>query len=135
MNLLLDTHALLWALGNDPRLGQQARDQIADPLNTVAVSVVSLWEIVLKVRIGKLRADVRRILAAIPAAGYQNLPIRPEHLMALEALPLFPDHRDPFDHLLIAQAIEDTLMFVSEDDRADRYRVQRLSCSDRATDR
>jgi PIN domain nuclease of toxin-antitoxin system len=129
VNLLLDTHALLWALANDPRLGARTRDHIADPENAVFVSVASLWEIALKVRVGKLRADVRRILATLPLAQYQTLAISPEHVITLSGLPQFDDHKDPFDHLLVAQAIADDLLFVSEDRNADRYGVRRIACS------
>lgn len=129
MKLLLDTHALLWALGNDPRLGACARDHIADPENEILASVVSLWEIALKVRIGKLRADVSRIVASLPLAQYQTLAIQPEHLVTLGRLPRFEDHKDPFDHLLIAQALFTGAIFVSEDRNSDRYRVNRLACS------
>jgi PIN domain nuclease of toxin-antitoxin system len=135
MNLLLDTHALLWALSNDARLGAHARGVIGDPENQVFVSVVSLWEIALKIRIGKLTADLRRIVATMPATGYQLLAIEPRHLVALETVPNFPDHRDPFDHLLIAQAIVDGHALVSEDQNVARYPVQRIRCSDQAAGR
>ncbi len=130
MKLLLDTHALLWALGNDARLGEQARGLIGDPENDVLASAASLWEIALKIRIGKLTADLRRILAALPAARYRLLAIEPRHLVALGAVPSFPDHRDPFDHLLIAQSIADGLVLVSENRNIARYPVPRIPCSD-----
>lgn len=92
MKLLLDTHALLWLLADDARLGQQARGRIADPDNVVLVSAVSLWEIVVKVRVGKLVADIGEIVAAIERQGFATLPIEPKHLEALASLPLHADH-------------------------------------------
>ena len=120
MKLLLDTHTLLWWLSDDAPLGPRARALIEDPANTILVSIVSLWEIAVKRRIGKLDADLGEIIDAIPQEGFALLPIAPAHLVALVNLPMH--HRDPFDHLLIAQAmIEDAAFvsaaFVSEDKR------------------
>ena len=128
MRLLLDTHALLWWLADDGRIGPQARELIADPGNEVLVSLASLWEIVVKLRVGKLDADLGEVLAAIERDGFALLPISPAHLLALAALPTH--HRDPFDHLLIAQAIAEGATFLSEDQNTPRYPVQALTCSD-----
>jgi PIN domain nuclease of toxin-antitoxin system len=132
LKLLLDTHALLWWLGDEARLGQHARSRISDPGNTVLISVASLWEIVVKVRVGKLQADIAEIEEAIARDDFLRLDIRPSHLAVLSGLPKHPDHRDPFDHLLIAQAISEDATFVSEDPHAARYAVHVLSCSDPA---
>lgn len=102
MRLLLDTHALLWWLNDDEKLGNHARRLIGDPENDVLVSAVSLWEITVKLRIGKLDADIDEILAVLPDQGFDRLDITDTHLIALAALPLH--RRDPFDHLLMAQA-------------------------------
>ena len=135
MRLLLDTHALLWALGGDPRLGDPVRVVIADPANDVWVSVVSLLEITVKLRIGKLRADVDEVTRALAPAGFRLLDLRPAHLIQMTRLPFYPDHRDPFDHALIAQAIAEDTTFVSDDRNATRYPVQRLACSNPSPDR
>lgn len=132
MKLLLDTHALLWWLGDDDALGRQARALIADPGNDVLVSVASLWEIVVKVRIGKLQADIAEIDAALTQDQFVRLDIRHAHLTVLGGLPKHPDHRDPFDHLLLAQAISEDAGFVSEDRHAPRYPVRVVTCSDPA---
>ncbi len=132
MKLLLDTHALPWWLGDDDALGRQARALIADPGNEVLVSVASLWEIVVKVRIGKLQADIAEIDAALTQDQFVRLDIRPAHLTVLGGLPKHPDHRDPFDHLLLAQAISEDAGFVSEDRHAPRYPVRVVTCSDPA---
>lgn len=132
MRLLLDTHALLWWLGDSDALGHQARALIADPGNDVLVSVATLWEIVVKVRIGKLQADIEEIDAALVQDQFVRLDIQPAHLAVLSSLPSHPDHRDPFDHLLVAQAISEDATFVSEDRHAPRYPVRLVTCSDPA---
>ena len=127
MRLLLDTHALLWWLADDAQLGDAARDVIGDPANDILVSVVSLWEIQVKVRIGKLDVDMQEILDAIEAQGLELLPIDPAHPLRLRTLPMH--HKDPFDHLLIAQAIDEEVAFVSGDRHAPDYPVQVMTCS------
>lgn len=128
MRLLLDTHALLWWLADDDRLGLQARELIEDPGNDVLVSVVSLWEAVVKARVGKLKADVSEIADGVQREGFALLNIERMHLLTLAGLPLH--HRDPFDHLLIAQAIAEDATFISEDRNARNYPVRSTRCSD-----
>ena len=127
MKVLLDTHALLWWLSGSDRLGETAREIIANPVHDILVSIVSLWEIAIKIRIGKLDADMNDILAAIPAEGFSLLQIQPEHLQILMSLPLH--HRDPFDHLLMAQAQAEHATFLSEDGQMDHYPIKRIRCS------
>ena len=126
MKLLLDTHTLLWWFQDDGRLGEKARSLISDPGNDVMASTVSLWEIVVKIRVGKLRADIGAIERAVVRDGFQRLPITRDHLATLATLPLH--HRDPFDHLLIAQAITEDATFVSEDGHAPLYPVRLQPC-------
>ena len=83
MRFLLDTHALLWWLNDDDRLGGHMRRLIADPENDVLVSVVSLWEITVKLRIGKLDADIEDILAVLASQGFGQLDIADKHLIEL----------------------------------------------------
>jgi PIN domain nuclease of toxin-antitoxin system len=128
LRLLLDTHALIWWLADNDHLGSRARALIQDPDNDVLVSIVSLWEIVLKSRIGKLEADIEEIWNAIESQGFSVLEIGAQHLLTLAKLP--SHHRDPFDHLLIAQAIAEDAMFVSRDQHATRYPVNVISCAD-----
>lgn len=115
MKLLLDTHALLWWLADDARLGPEARARIEDAANTVIVSHVSLWEIAIKIGIGKLRVDIGDVLTAIRERGLDELGLQPPHLTTLAALERH--HRDPFDHMLIAQAIVEGATLMSEDER------------------
>ena len=130
MRLLLDTHTLLWWFADDAQLGRGARDLIEDPGNDVVVSVASLWEIVVKIRVGKLAADIKDILATLEREGFAVLGISTPHLLTLAGLPMH--HRDPFDHLLLAQAIAEDATFVSEDRNASRYPVRLVRCSDAA---
>ncbi len=122
MKLLLDTHVLLWWLNDDARLHGTARLAIADRNNKVLVSVVSLWEIVIKIRIGKLEADLKETLRSMENGRLELLPIAPKHFMELAVLPSF--HRDPFDHLLIAQTVSEQAILVSADAALSPYPVQ-----------
>jgi PIN domain nuclease of toxin-antitoxin system len=119
---LLDTHALLWWLADDERLGPQSRALIANPANTILVSVVSLWELTVKRRIGKLSADIEEIASAADQQGFVPLSIQRPHLKTLAGLPMHD--RDPFDHLLIAQAISEDAAFISSDRHAIQYSVK-----------
>ncbi len=123
---LLDTHALLWWLADDERLGQRMRAVIANPANDIMVSTVSLWEIVIKTRIGKLTADIGAIERAIDRFDIARLDVLPPHLVTLASLPAH--HRDPFDHLLLAQAIAEDAAFVSKDEVMARYPVRVERC-------
>jgi PIN domain nuclease of toxin-antitoxin system len=129
MKFLLDTHALLWWLADDNQLGRRARELVEDPGNDVLISMVSLWEIAVKARIGKLQADIGEITGAVQQEGFTLLDIAMTHLLTLAGLPMH--HRDPFDHLLIAQAITEDATFISEDRNTARYPVRIVTCSGR----
>lgn len=122
MKVLLDTHALLWWLSDSPRLDGKARAMISDRAHEILVSVASLWEIMVKIRIGKLQADIAEIEDAIDRQGFRRIAISPDHLKALVLLPVH--HRDPFDHLLIAQAISEDATFLTGDRQAEFYPVR-----------
>ena len=115
MRLLLDTHVALWAITDDPKLSERARQLILAPANVVAVSAVSVWEIAIKHALA--RSDMPLSAAqAIPWAqecGFELLSLDLPHLLTLEQLPLH--HRDPFDRLLVAQSISESLLLVSAD--------------------
>jgi PIN domain nuclease of toxin-antitoxin system len=128
VRLLLDTHALLWWLADDDQLGARARELIEDPGNDVLVSVISLWEVVVKVRVGNLVADIEEVADAIAREGFVLLGISTAHLAALAKLPMH--HRDPFDHLLIAQAIEEDATLISANRNTSRYPVRLVACAD-----
>lgn len=122
MKVLLDTNALLWWLTDSPRLHKTARALITDPAQEILVSVVSLWEIVIKVRTGKLQVDLSEIETVIDSEGFRRLAIGADHLQALVALP--SHHRDPFDHLLMAQAVSEDALFLTSDGQAQLYPVR-----------
>lgn len=121
MKLLLDTHIALWALVDSPRLPAQARDLILSPANSVTVSTTSVWEIAIKHSLGRgdMPISGQESLAYFRQAGYELLPIRPEHAAAVENLP--PHHRDPFDRLLVAQALLEPLRLLTNDTNVARY--------------
>ncbi|WP_120010375.1 type II toxin-antitoxin system VapC family toxin [Teichococcus vastitatis] len=119
MRLLLDTHALLWWLADDPQLGARSRSLIENSEHEVLVSVVSLWEIVVKQHVGTLQADVREVAEAASAQGFELLGLHLQNLQVLQDLP--SHHRDPFDQLLIAQAIVEQAVFMTADQQAGRY--------------
>ena len=112
MALLLDTHVLLWWLGDRVRLSQRARDAIGYPRSRIFVSVASLWEIAIKVAAGKLVIP-NDIEAVLDLNGFQVLPIFAAH--ALGVMTLSAVHKDPFDRLLVAQALHEGLTLVTHD--------------------
>lgn len=127
MRLLLDTHAFLWWAFADPKLSRRARIAIDDAANEVFVSAVSAWEIATKHRIGKLPdagAIADDIPQAVAAEGFNELPLSIRH--AQRAGSLGGQHRDPFDRMLIAQAMIDDLTLVSNERSFDAYAVKRL---------
>jgi PIN domain nuclease of toxin-antitoxin system len=127
VRLLLDTHAFLWWAFADPKLSRRARIAIDDAANEVFVSAVSAWEIATKHRIGKLPdagAIADDIPQAVAAEGFNELPLSIRH--AQRAGSLGGQHRDPFDRMLIAQAMIDDLTLVSNERSFDAYAVKRL---------
>ena len=122
--LLLDTHTLVWALSAPRRLPARAAASIRDPDNDVFVSAVSTWEIAIKSVLGKIRADLAVIVRGAREADFEELPVTVSHTLQLRALP--PHHRDPFDRLLVAQAIEERLTIVSQDRVIAAYPVPML---------
>ena len=127
MQLLLDTHAFLWWLSGDDQLSAAARSAIADEGNGIFISAASAWEITTKHRIGKLpgvAAIVADLEGAIVDQGFIGLPISLRHGQVAGALP--GTHRDPFDRMLIAQAMLENLVLVSNEQPFDAYGVGRL---------
>lgn len=127
MRLLLDTHAFLWWVGDDDALSARAREAIADPENECLVSAASAWEMAIKVSIGKLRigGEVRRFVPdQMTANGFEPLAVSVAHAARVADLPFH--HRDPFDRLLAAQALEERIAIVSADPIFGKYRVKRI---------
>lgn len=117
MNILLDTHTLLWHVADDQRLPMSFSDKINDPKHRKFVSIVSLWEITIKTSSGKL-ALLRPLKDLVPT-GIAVLPLRLTHLLQLQTLPYH--HRDPFDRALIAQALTEDLALLSVDGQFGAY--------------
>lgn len=124
MNLLLDTQALLWWLAATD-LTDTAVEAIADPDNVVLVSAISVWEIEIKRSLGKLDAP-DDLTDAISDSGFEPLPVEFAHARAAGNLP--PHHRDPFDRMLIAQAMTDGLVVVTRDAAFADYAVETFAC-------
>ena len=121
MNLLLDTHVALWAITDSTRLAPKARDLIANPANTVWVSVASLWEITIKHSLGRgdMPISGAQAKAWFEQSGYQLLNIEAPHVLGVGELPAL--HNDPFDRLLVAQALAEPLRLITHDAQVARY--------------
>jgi PIN domain nuclease of toxin-antitoxin system len=111
MRVLLDTHLLLWSLAAPERLSKAAR-RIVDEAE-VHVSAASIWEISIKVSIGKMRGNPQEIVGAIEAAGFAHLPVTSVHAAAVANLA--PVHKDPFDRMLVAQALSEPMILLTND--------------------
>ena len=130
MRLLLDTHSLLWFLNGSSRLSEAAREAICEITNPRFVSVASLWEVAIKTSLGKLALATsfeEMIEHEIDLNDINVLPIDSPHLLAMAALP-FPSNgpRDPFDRMIVSQAVCDDLILIRVDSALDVYGVNRL---------
>ncbi|HMO76825.1 MAG TPA: type II toxin-antitoxin system VapC family toxin [Sphingopyxis sp.] len=127
MRLLLDTHALIWWLEDSPRLGPVSRALIADADNDVLVSILSLWEITIKWRVGKLERSGSHFGDLLGDQRIDLLPVTVDHVRALDALAFH--HGDPFDHLILAQAEEERLTIVTSDRQMTLYGIPCIDAS------
>lgn len=119
MKLLLDTHILLWWLNDDEKLPEKAHQLISHADNSIYVSHISLWEIQIKVMTGKLHADLKAIIEQLPVNDFLELSSHADHVIALSQLPSY--HHDPFDRMLIAQAISEPLHLLTHDKNVSLY--------------
>lgn len=124
MRLLLDTHIALWAVADDGKLSAKARTLIVDPANEIVVSAASLWEIAIKHALARglpndMPISASEALGYFREAGYELLDISPAHVIAIEALPAL--HADPFDRILIAQALNVPLRLLTHDPKVASY--------------
>jgi PIN domain nuclease of toxin-antitoxin system len=124
VRLLLDTHALLWWLADDPSLGEEARAGISDPRSSVFVSAATVWEISIKQALGKLEAP-SDLLRQIELNRFEPLSMTVSHAYTAGALP--PHHDDPFDRMLVAQAMMEGLILLTRDPRMSLYGVGTLA--------
>lgn len=118
MRLLLDTHVFLWVVGDSHRLKPKVR-RLIEAAERVHVSAASIWEIAIKARLGKIHVDLEALIAAIETSGFVELPVRAAHAAGVAHLPLH--HTDPFDRLLIAQALYEPLRLLTADAALAQY--------------
>lgn len=129
MKVLLDTHAVLWYVLADARLTETAKSLILDSDKEAIVSAATYWEIAIKVSIGKIELNQpyeKFIDACLSHYGFETLPIKPAHTTMVASMTFEQNHRDPFDRLLVAQALVENMPIVSADGVFDRYGVRRL---------
>jgi PIN domain nuclease of toxin-antitoxin system len=121
MKVLLDTHLLLWAAGEPERLSEQARTVLNDKNNELLFSAASLWEITIKSGLGRpdFQVDARLLRRGLLDNGYSELSIASEHVVAIDGLPTI--HKDPFDRILVAQAMIEGIMLLTSDELVSRY--------------
>ena len=121
MQLLLDTHLLVWAMGGPERLDPALVRLLEDPMNTPVFSVASLWELVIKRGLGRpdFQLEPSVLRQALLEAGWRELPVEAHHVLAVGQLPGL--HRDPFDRLLVAQAQADGLLLITADQQLVQY--------------
>jgi len=118
MRVLLDTHVLLWALSDDPKLSSKARRLIENAAE-IYVSAATFWEMAIKVGLGKLDADLDEIRGYCLESGFVELPITSEHAIAVKELE--PHHKDPFDRLIVATAISEPMRLLTADTQIAQY--------------
>ena len=123
MNLLLDTHAVIWFITEDRSLPYNLKRLIESSSNQCFVSIASYWEMGIKHSLGKLelKTGLQTIFQVIEMSGLKTLPITPNHILAASILEFH--HRDPFDRLIIGQALSDRLTLVSKDKEFEKYTV------------
>ncbi len=121
MKLLLDTHLLLWAVGEPDRLSAKAHDLIENPESELLFSAASLWEIAIKRGLGRddFQVDTRLLRRGLLDNDYSELPIVSDHVVAIESLP--PIHKDPFDRVLVAQATVEGITLLTTDTLVAQY--------------
>ena len=121
MNVLLDTHVLLWAAGVQARLPQEARELIEDPDTELVFSAASLWEVAIKSGLGRddFRVDARLLRRGLLENGYTELAVTGSHAVAVDSLP--PLHKDPFDRMLVAQAQVEGFLLLTADPAVASY--------------
>jgi PIN domain nuclease of toxin-antitoxin system len=126
VRLLLDTHVFLWAVSGSRRLTPRIR-AVIEGADEVLVSAASIWEIAIKVRLGRLQADPVAMAGAIEESGFKELPVRAAHAAHVANLPLH--HSDPFDRLLVAQAVTEPLRLLTADDALAIYSELVMRCN------
>ncbi len=125
MPYLLDTQILIWSLEDSPKLKSSFRNLIEDPANIIFVSQVSLMELSIKLKLGKLPefiVNIEYITEQLLSDGFTILPLSNNHIFSYQLIPFFEDHCDPFDRFLLATALSEKIPVISSDDKFLRYR-------------
>lgn len=125
MRILLDTQSFIWFVEDDTKLPEKIKSEIENSKNIIIISIASLWEMAIKISLGKLMMSytLEKTINLIYENGFELLPVLPEHILELSNLPYF--HRDPFDRILISQSLNENLHIVTSDDVFDKYEVKR----------
>ena len=118
MHVLLDTHIFIWWLNDDIHLSKKAR-LLIDEADDIYVSSASIWEAAIKIQLGKLDVDINLLVSSIASEGFIELPVSVKHAASVLTLP--HHHRDPFDRILIAQAMSEPLRFITADQSLQDY--------------
>jgi PIN domain nuclease of toxin-antitoxin system len=125
MKLLVDTQSFIWFVENDKQLPVKIKKELEDPDNSIIISIASLWEMTIKMTLGKLQIsnDIEKMIDKLYQNGFEILPILPEHIIKLSTLEYI--HRDPFDRIIISQGLSENIVIVTSDDKFDDYKVKR----------
>lgn len=121
MKFLLDTHTLLWTVFESHKLSTEAQEIIANPKNIIGVSLISLWEISIKLNIGRLNIP-KEFFEVVAQGGFEIVTLTIEQIEQYQTLPLY--HRDPFDRMLVIQAIQQQLILITRDSDISQYDIQ-----------
>ncbi|MEX2553053.1 MAG: type II toxin-antitoxin system VapC family toxin [Actinomycetota bacterium] len=121
MRVLIDSHIYVWWLTDEESLSQKARKVISDARATVHVSAASIWELAIQIQLGRLKVNAVDLVEEIGASGFVELPIASAHAQRAATLPMH--HKDPFDRMLVAQAEQEQLVLITEDEALAAYGV------------
>lgn len=126
MNILLDTHALIWFLNGDSQLSDKAKTEIENIENDKIISIASIWEIAIKISLNKFRFDkgFKKLFELIEENGFDILPISFEHTLIVSNLEFI--HRDPFDRILVSQCKSDNLVIMTKDENIKKYNIKTI---------
>lgn len=125
MRILIDTQAFIWFVEDDKQLPEEIKTKLEDLDNSIIISIASLWEMTIKMSLGKLHlgCNIEEMIDKVYQNGFEVLPILPDHIIRLSKLDYF--HRDPFDRIIISQGLSENMVIVSSDKAFDEYGVKR----------
>jgi len=125
MRILIDTQAFIWFVEDDKQLPEEIKTKLEDLDNSIIISIASLWEMTIKMSLGKLHlgCNIQEMIDKVYQNGFEVLPILPDHIIKLSKLDYF--HRDPFDRIIISQGLSENMVIVSSDKAFDEYGVKR----------